>query len=313
VPDDPYLARELYRYFPERLVTTHRDTVTDHRLRREVIATVLANAMVNRGGPSFVVAMRAATSADVAGVTAAYAAARDTYGLSELNHRVDLLDGLLPGAVQLGLYAEVEALLRRQTLWFLRNETFEGGLAELVTRHGAGDADIREELPGLVSARLNEAIAARTRGLEAEGVPHELARRFAELPSMALASDVVLVATRTRQPVLDAARAFFGVLATFGLAPILERTGELHLPDRFDRMALDRGLANMMRAQRDLTADVLAGEAAGVPQRLAAWRQARGPAIERTAHAVAELTEGEVTVSRLTVAAGLLSDLARGT
>ena len=63
VPDDPYLGKELYRYFPEQLTETFGDTVTGHRLRREVIATVLANAMINRGGPGFVNEMTAASSA----------------------------------------------------------------------------------------------------------------------------------------------------------------------------------------------------------------------------------------------------------
>jgi len=313
VPDDPYLSRELFRYFPDRLAEHYRETITGHRLRREVIATVLANAMINRGGPAFVVTMMAATSADVAAVTSAYAAARDAFGLTELNRQIDSLDGEVPGAVQLALYAEVENLLRRQTLWFLRNETFEGGLAELVARHAQGVADIRSGLAGLVSGGIEASIAARAAALQAGGAPVELARRFAELPALALASDVVLVATRAGSSVPDAAQAFFAVLEAFGLFGIIERARALKLPDRYDRMALDRGLANLMRAQRDLTADVLAVATGPVPARIAAWQTARQAAIERTASAVAELTEGEGTVSRLTVAAGLLSDLARGT
>ena len=82
------------------------------------------------------------------------------------------------------------------------------------------------------------------------------------------------------------------------------------LGDRFDRMALDRALANLTRAQRDLTADVLGLPRSTVAERLAAWREARAAAVDRAIAAVTALTEGELTVSRLTVAAGLLSDLA---
>src|SRR5262249_13991940 len=55
VPDDPYLGRELGRYFPKPVSERFRDAVTTHRLRREIIATQLANSMINRGGPSLVV------------------------------------------------------------------------------------------------------------------------------------------------------------------------------------------------------------------------------------------------------------------
>src|SRR5690606_23138718 len=45
VPDDPYLLGELYRYFPEALGQRYPQAIERHRLRREVIATALANAM----------------------------------------------------------------------------------------------------------------------------------------------------------------------------------------------------------------------------------------------------------------------------
>ena len=81
-PTTPISATSSTAISRERLVETFPDAVTGHRLRREVIATVLANAMINRGGPAFVNEMMAATSADAGQVAAAYAAARDAYGLA---------------------------------------------------------------------------------------------------------------------------------------------------------------------------------------------------------------------------------------
>ena len=55
VPDDAYLARELFRYFPQLMQEDFRDEIEGHRLRREIIATMLANSMINRGGPTYIV------------------------------------------------------------------------------------------------------------------------------------------------------------------------------------------------------------------------------------------------------------------
>ena len=54
VPDDPYLASELVRYFPKALREAYPDAIASHKLRREIVATQLANAIVNRGGPALV-------------------------------------------------------------------------------------------------------------------------------------------------------------------------------------------------------------------------------------------------------------------
>jgi glutamate dehydrogenase len=309
VPDDPHLGKELYRYFPARLTETFEATVTNHRLRREVIATVLANAMINRGGPGFVNEMTAASSSSAGQVAAAYVAARDVYGTTDLNQELDALDGRLPGKVQLALYAEVQALLKRETLWFLRNGRFDRGVGPLVERYKKGVEDLRGSLASIGAPWVEAGIAERAAKLETAGVERELARRFAELPVLTLATDIALVAEKAVVPVRDAAAAFFGVLDLFGLGRVLDGGTAIVLSDKFDRMALDRALANLMRAQRDLTVDALGERKGDVAKRVAAWRDQHAEAIARVAASVRDVTEGDMTVSRLSVAAGLLSDL----
>jgi len=311
-PDDPYLARDLFAYFPPKLGAELHETVEQHRLRREVIATVLANAMINRGGPAYLVATMRAASGGPADVARAYAATRDVFGLTELNRLIDQLDGILAGDVQLALYGEIAGLLRQQTRWFVRNESFDGGLAELVARYALGVSDIRAELARLLPPSLLAALAERTETFESEGVPRDLARRIAELPLLPMMSDIVLVAGRAAADILDTARIGFGLIDLFSLDRIAVAAGALKPADRFDRMALDRALANLFRAQRDLTADVLALGTGPAAARLEAWRAAHAAAAGQAIAAVAELTAGQLTVSRLSVAAGLLSDLARG-
>ena len=111
--------------------------------------------------------------------------------------------------------------------------------------------------------------------------------------------------------ILQASRGARSYAGDIMLGRIIDAGNTIVLADKFDRMALDRALANLMRAQRDLTADVLALPAGDIAARLEAWRDQRPAAIDRAMAAVASLTEGEITVSRLSVAAGLLADLAR--
>ncbi len=304
--DTPYLAGELFRYFPPTLNATYPAAVEGHRLRREVVATVLANAMINRGGPAYVSELMAGTSASAGDVALAYAAVRDIHGLTALNTEIDALDAKVPGGVQLALYAQVEALLFRETLWFLRNgNVASGDIAALVARHQAGVSTLTAKGTDLLPAKEREALSSRVRALVAHGVSEALAQRIGELQVIGNASDIVLVAERAGVSLEDAARAFFGVGGLFDLFRIVEEGRNIALADRFDRMALDRALANLMRALRDLTADVLKSG------NVAAWQARHEAGIARTVKAVTELTGGAATVSRLSVAAGLLADLAR--
>ena len=310
-PDDPHLGEELTRYFPKTLNQRFPEAVRTHRLRREVVATVLANQVINRGGPGFVVKMAGATSADAGQIAAAYTLARDAYGLERLYGEIDALDGTVSGDLQLGLYAEIGTLLERETLWLLRNADLTQPLGDLALHYAEGVTDLQGLLGSLLPEGIEKAVTARTEKFATGGVSAQLARRIAELEPLSFATDIVAVAARTQSPVAVAAGAFFGVLDLFGLGAIIEAGGRIALADRFDRMALDRALANLIRAQRDLTADVLGFARGDYNTRLAAWRASRPDAIDRAVAAVAGLTGGEMTVSRLSVAAGLLSDLAR--
>src|SRR5207245_3163645 len=77
VPDDPYLGRELGRYFPKALAEKFPDALEQHRLWREIIATQLANSMINRVGPSLLVHIGEQIGASAVLIDDAFAAERE--------------------------------------------------------------------------------------------------------------------------------------------------------------------------------------------------------------------------------------------
>src|SRR3546814_17384530 len=54
LPDDPYFAADLARYFPTPLRQPYDAQINRHRLKRENIVTVVSNGLINRFGINFV-------------------------------------------------------------------------------------------------------------------------------------------------------------------------------------------------------------------------------------------------------------------
>ena len=195
-------------------------------------------------------------------------------------------------------------------LWFLRNEDFSDGLSDMIERYRTGISTIRAALSDLVFPFLAEAIASQEQAFEAGGTPPDLARSISALSVLSLAPDAVLVARKCNAEVLDAAKAMFAVIEMFRLGRLTEQGAAIDAADRFDRMAIDRALANLTRGLRDLSADILSSGDGPVEDRIAAWKAPRAATISRMGETVADLIAGDLTISRLSVAAGLLSDLA---
>src|SRR5690606_23700564 len=89
LPDDPWLERDLKAYFPPRMAAEYRPEIVGHRLRREIIATQLANDIINRGGPAFVSQMKDLTGRDDEAVGRAFVLAREGYDLVRLHGEID--------------------------------------------------------------------------------------------------------------------------------------------------------------------------------------------------------------------------------
>jgi glutamate dehydrogenase len=311
VPDDPYLGRELNRYFPKEMTERFGDALQNHRLRREIITTQLTNSMINRGGATLIVRIADQTGASSASIAAAFAAVRNSYDLIELNTEIDALDNKVSGKTQLALYAAVQDLLLDRLVWFLRNVDLHQGLDRIVAHFREGIAQVAGALDTALSKTARAARDAHVAELTKAGVPEALARRVANLGALKPASDIVQVADRAKKPVAEVAATYFATEAFFQLDRVAGAVPDIVVADYFDRLALDRALDSIGDAERRLTAAMVGnGHAAGAGA-VEEWVKPRQAEVERIRNAIHEIAGSGLTLSKLSVAASLLGDLAR--
>jgi glutamate dehydrogenase len=310
VPDDPYLGRELERYFPKEISKRYPDALHAHRLRREIIATQLTNSMINRGGATLVVRIADQTGAASSAIAAAFAAVRNSYDLIGLNSGIDALDNKVSGKVQLGLYAAVQDLLLDRLVWFLRNVDFAQGLEKIIGHYREGIAQVAAALDSALPKAAANARAARVAQLVEAGAPESLASRIGSLALLKAAPDIALVADRAAKPVAEVAATYFATEAFFQLDRVTDAVSTIVVSDYFDRLALDRALDSIGDAERRLTAAMVGNGRAGAGA-VEEWVRPRQAEVERIRSAIHEIAGSGLTLSKLSVAASLLGDLAR--
>ena len=266
--------------------------------------------MINRGGATLVVRIADQTGATAASIAAAFAAARGSYDMLALNAEIDGLDNKVPGKVQLDLYHTVQDLLLDRLVWFLRNVDLARGLAGIVEHYREGIAAVQAALDTALPEDATAARAARQTELETAGVPAGLARRLADLPALAAAPDIVLVADRTGHDVAAVAAIYFAAESFFRLDDIARAARRIVISDYFDRLALDRALDSIGDAERRLAA-AMAGNGAAGAEAVEAWIEPRRSEVDRIRSSVHEIANSGLTLSKLSVAASLLGDLVK--
>ena len=184
--------------------------------------------------------------------------ARDSFGFIELHGEIDALDNKIPSAVQLELYLAVQNLVRQQTVWFLRNVSVNGDLAQYVGHYRDGLQAIEKAFDKVLPEAALKGLEADQKALIARKVPKDVAQKITHLQHLSRAPDVILVAAQSKKPVEDVARVFYGLGASLNLDRIAAGAGAIPVVDYFERLAVNRTLESIFASQRGLSAQILA-------------------------------------------------------
>jgi glutamate dehydrogenase len=279
-------------------------------LRREIIATMLSNSMINRGGPAFVTRLAEETTASVAEIAAASALARDSFRLRALNTGIDELDNKVEGRVQTELYLDAQRLLKWATVWYLRHENMSSGLESLIARYERGIEDVAGRLVHFVPVEAQKEVKERLKDLEKAGVPADLAAKFAWQRHVQRAPDVVKIAEDTGATIAAVGRALYASASDLGVDRLIAEGSRLVAKDFVERQAINRLLTQVFNAHRSLVARAVAEAGTDANEAWDLWK-ARHVARFGKAQAMLSnlLSERSFALARLTVAQGVLYDL----
>ncbi len=265
---DPAFAAALLAYFPHPLQAGFARFAGRHRLRRELVATIVANGVANRLGPA-ALGRLAADGGALAILRAAWLAS-ELFGLEPLCDAVDA--AAAPAAVRL------DALLTLRRLQeAVARDLLAAGL------DGPLDAAIGALRPGiaaLAGAAADEAAGTpAAAALRNAGLPGALAARVAAAPGLAAAPAIVRLAGQAGVPPAEVASAWAAVGRSLGIEDLRAAVALAPAPGPFGARAKAALLSDLLQAQsRAAAAAVRGADPAGHPGAAAAAQLARDAA-----------------------------------
>ena len=291
LPEDPYLADDLERYFPPPLPERYADRMEGHRLKREIIATVVANQLVDRAGTTFSFRLSEETGAPPAVLARAYATAREVLEMRSFWDAVEKLDNQVPAQTQLEMLIDGRRLVERSTRWLVRANPYQVSIAQTIRRFEPGARLLAASLPDALEGADREAFDKRAAELEQAGVPSELARRTAGMPSMLALFDIVEVASATEHDPGDVLRVYFRLGSRLELNWLRDRIIELPRANRWQALARAALRDDLFNLYRELTRKVLdaGGARNGSEAAIDAWSERNALAVERALGMVADV------------------------
>ena len=293
VMEHDYFADELKRYFPRAMQSAYADAISAHPLKREIIATVLTNSLVNRVGMNFVNDLAEETGASVSDIAVCYALVRDGFSLRMWWGAIDALTGVISANLQAELFASTQQLVVRLVRWLLRYAPQPLSIEE-VKRTIIDPASAM--LATLGQQGLNAQEVAR---LSALNVPESLAQFMGSLEHVASLFDMIQIARESELPTSTISPLYNRLGDRLGLARLRALATSIPTNSYWDRAAIQGLVSDLYQEQRRLTTLIAKAQ----PLSVEAWLAKNAEILARYDQLMADLSTGEaIDVPKLIVA-----------
>ncbi|MDP9023229.1 MAG: NAD-glutamate dehydrogenase [Actinomycetota bacterium] len=307
LPDQPALNEVLAGYFPPLLAERFGGLLDRHRLRRELVATVMSNEVVNRMGMTFVHRLARELGAEHATVVAACWTARKIADAERYWDALEDVDRRIDPMLAIELKAGVDAMLETLTREYVRSAELTE-VAAVIARDRPAFEALEATVTRAWERRSDPPDVARfvDRGLQAD-----TARWLLAVNDLDIAPDVAGVARALGEPPADVAAVFLALREELGLDRLRRLLDRAVPRDRWGRWHV-RGLRDDLRGLHRTAAHRALREHRGGPayDAVRAFITDRQDAVARSARlidqAVAE--EGSVRLDAVAVAVRALRE-----
>jgi len=311
LPDSEYLSTDLARYFPPRIVERFGHLIADHPLKRQIIATMASNDVVNSQGITFASRVGTETGASPSDVVRAFRIARDVTGATARWSDVEALDGLVDPALQSELMNGVDWLVETTSRWYLVQSAGHLLMSSIGPSREAF-AEVSAAISQIGPDAWREEHEQQAQRLVEAGVPDAVAHRHAFQPELVHAPDIIAVAHATGRAPLEIARGFFVLGERLDIDWLEQQLEKLPAATRWQRWAQQSMEDDLFALRRTLCERVLelAG-GAGIDEAIERFFEDRAQTCERVMRFLRGLKmEGVSDLSQLTVAVRQLRSIA---
>jgi glutamate dehydrogenase len=289
VPDDPFFGRELLAYFPASLTERYRELLERHRLGREIIATILCNALVNRMGAGFAQLWAEDHGLTRAEVLKAYATAHHIYGGDHYWQAIEALDNRIPADLQYRLMGHPIGLLKHATGWLSSSRFVHLPVQLAVQRFAPPLAELERLLPEVLPPSYREDWDNTVTNLNREGVPDALALRLANTRALGGALDIAELAEGAGVSLADAATVYYLCGERFRLLWLYGAINEMPVTGKWQSLARVNLRDDAYRIHRQLAGRVLAHPGDSAQARFGGWIAANERHVKFSSERLAEL------------------------
>lgn len=237
---DPLVEPQLFDAFPKPMRKVHAEAISAHRLRNEILATKVANRLVNRLGPGLAFDLTEEEGSSLQQVVSAFLVAERLLDLDKLWREIE--EDALPEAVRVELFSIAAASVGAHLSDIIRAAGGEIRVSALCKLLEEGVRKISAAAAKLIRAEVRNEAAARRDRLIALGASEEIVRGLVRLYELDGVFGIAALAARRKMDELALTRAYTRLGEALGLDWAQQQVARFVPRDQWERLLI-AGLA----------------------------------------------------------------------
>ncbi|NQZ08595.1 MAG: NAD-glutamate dehydrogenase [Algicola sp.] len=223
ITENNYFNSLLVNSFPKVLGERFSKQMDGHPLRAEIIATKLANDIINDMGLNFVHRMLEETGASVGEIATSYVMSREVFEMPLYWSKIEALDNKIPAIVQTEMLFQLRRTVRRATRWFLRHRDKSLDIEQTIAYYRPSFEDLSANIEDYLVETEKQQLLSSELGFSREGVPDEIAKRISLLSTIYSALDIAQIAEHDGNNISHISAIYFNLGAKLDLHWFLDQ------------------------------------------------------------------------------------------
>ncbi len=263
LPDEPYFSYLLHDYFPDTLNQQFEHHVSQHPLKREIIATLISNLIIDHTGPGFIHAMQQSTGHSLENVVRAYIIVSDIINLPLIRNQLDSARNSISAKAFVHAHMETIRTAERCTLWILENERDLSDIQALRERYEPTAVTLKKQFPLKLPDETKQLLLKRISSFSNLGINQKLALDLGSLKNLSCLFDIALISNQYSTPTHKIIHTYFLIAELLSLDTLRTQANTIKPRDTWQQNAISIAIDDLWKIQRIITEKLIASNTSG--------------------------------------------------
>ncbi|MBL7002577.1 MAG: NAD-glutamate dehydrogenase [Gammaproteobacteria bacterium] len=242
----------LIEYFPKPLQQQYKEYILNHTLKKNIMATMVSNQLINQLGIGFGYKMKEETGANIAQIVKAYLSVIQIFNFNEIWQDIENIKSINE-ALKTQCLLSMTSVLQRSISWILRTYPNHFEIDQFVERFSSPVSELKECLSCVLSGEPLDDFNQYTELLSKNEIPQDVTQKFLPAIFLSASFDITEISLSLNNNVNDTARLFYAVSDKLDLEWIKNHISNLSKGNHWHQLAISSMRNEVHRHHKKIT------------------------------------------------------------